>query len=68
MWKKSSAHGKNLSMFLLVFLQLCSIEKQGTRSRAKHECVLLARILLLHGLIEVRGLPNIYSVKSGTKV
>lgn len=47
---------KTLSMFLLVFLQLYTIEKQGTRSRAKHEYVLLTRIPLLHGLIEVRGL------------
>lgn len=35
------------SIFLLVFLQLSTIEKQGTRSRAKHEYVLPTRIPLI---------------------
>lgn len=44
---------ETLSMFLLVFLQLYTIDKQGTRSRAKHEHVPLTRIPLLHSLREV---------------
>lgn len=72
-----SAHSKNLVRVLTCVLTFYTIEKQGTRSAAKHECVLLKRNSIAAQLknkgvwtaftIKHDGAPNIYTVKSREK-